>query len=62
MTSITPPLLSYVLGKTTFSVAHQTAWAIIKVLIIQFSKSRSWGTVAFTAVIESLKGYVEFTK
>lgn len=43
-------------------MAHQTARTIIKVLIIQFSKSRSLGTVAFTAVIESLKGYVEFTK
>lgn len=43
-------------------MAHQTAWTIIKVLIIQFSKSRTWDTVAFTAVIERRKGYVEFTK
>lgn len=43
-------------------MAHQAACTVIKVLIIQFSKGRSWGTVAFTAVIESLKGYVEFTK
>lgn len=43
-------------------MAHQTAQTVIKVLIIQFSKSRSWGTVALTAVIESLKSYEELTK
>lgn len=43
-------------------MAHQTAWTIIKLLIIPFSKSRSWGTVAFTAMIESLKVSMEFTK